>query len=65
MIADPLLYRHLREGTAGPRCVFCNACVARVGGRPVDCYHPDVRVEKDRMLAAELQTAHGAMGAGA
>jgi 2,4-dienoyl-CoA reductase-like NADH-dependent reductase (Old Yellow Enzyme family) len=65
MIADPLLYRHLREGTAGPRCVFCNACVARVGGRPVDCYHPDVRAEKDRMLAAELRTAPASMGAGA
>ena len=52
MIADPLLYQHLREGTAGPRCVFCNACVARVGGRPVDCYEPSVRAEKDRMLAA-------------
>jgi 2,4-dienoyl-CoA reductase-like NADH-dependent reductase (Old Yellow Enzyme family) len=52
MIADPLLYRHLREGTTGPRCVFCNACVARVGGRPVDCYEPAVRAERDRMLAA-------------
>jgi 2,4-dienoyl-CoA reductase-like NADH-dependent reductase (Old Yellow Enzyme family) len=52
MIADPLLYRHLREGTPGPRCVFCNACVARVGGRPVDCYEPAVRAEKDRMLLA-------------
>lgn len=52
MIADPLLYRHLQEGTEGPRCVFCNACVARVGGRPVDCYEPTVRAAKDRMLAA-------------
>jgi 2,4-dienoyl-CoA reductase-like NADH-dependent reductase (Old Yellow Enzyme family) len=57
MIADPLLYRHLQDGTTGPRCVFCNACVARVGGRPVDCYHPDVRAAKDRMLAAETATA--------
>ena len=52
MVADPLLYRHLREGAQGPRCVFCNACIARVGGQPVDCYHPDVRAQKDRMLAA-------------
>jgi 2,4-dienoyl-CoA reductase-like NADH-dependent reductase (Old Yellow Enzyme family) len=53
MIADPLLYRHLRHGGSGPRCVFCNACVARVGGRPVDCYEPEVRQAKDRMLASE------------
>lgn len=53
MIADPLLYRHLRDGTTGPRCVFCNACVARVGGRPVDCYHPEVGPAKDLMLTME------------
>lgn len=64
MIADPLLYRHLREGTSGPRCVFCNACVARVGGRPVDCYHPRVRAEKDRMLEAERNAEPRAHGAG-
>jgi 2,4-dienoyl-CoA reductase-like NADH-dependent reductase (Old Yellow Enzyme family) len=51
MLADPFLYRHLREGASGPQCVFCNACVARVGGRPVDCYHPEVRAAKDSMLA--------------
>lgn len=53
MIADPFLVRHLREGTSGPRCVFCNECAGVVGGLPVDCYHPQVRAEKDRMLAAE------------
>lgn len=53
MIADPYLVRHLRDGTAGPRCVFCNECAGVVGGLPVDCYHPRVRAEKDRMLAAE------------
>lgn len=52
MIADPFLYRHLRDNTVGPRCVYCNACVGRIGGLPVDCYHPDVRREKDAMLAA-------------
>lgn len=51
-IADPLLYRHLREGTTGPRCVDCNACVGLIGSQPVDCYHPRVRAEKDAMLAA-------------
>jgi 2,4-dienoyl-CoA reductase-like NADH-dependent reductase (Old Yellow Enzyme family) len=51
-IADPLLYRHLRDGTPGPRCVYCNACVGVIGTQPVDCYHPRVRAEKDAMLAA-------------
>ena len=50
-IADPWLYRHLREGTSGPRCVNCNACVGIIGIRPIDCYHPQVRAEKDAMLA--------------
>ena len=52
MIADPLLYRHLKDGSAGPRCVNCNACIGCIGSLPVDCYHPRVRSEKDAMLAA-------------
>jgi 2,4-dienoyl-CoA reductase-like NADH-dependent reductase (Old Yellow Enzyme family) len=56
-IADPFLHRHLKEGTAGPRCVFCNACVGQIGSRPLDCYHPRVRQEKDAMLAAETAGA--------
>jgi 2,4-dienoyl-CoA reductase-like NADH-dependent reductase (Old Yellow Enzyme family) len=51
LIADPWLYRHLREGTMGPRCVFCNACTGRIGTHELDCYHPGVRAEKDAMLA--------------
>lgn len=51
-IADPLLYRHLRDGTRGPRCVDCNACLGHIGNQPIDCYHPEVRAEKDAMLAA-------------
>jgi 2,4-dienoyl-CoA reductase-like NADH-dependent reductase (Old Yellow Enzyme family) len=51
-IADPLLYRHLHDGTSGPRCVDCNACVGLIGTQPVDCYHPRIRGEKDAMLAA-------------
>ncbi len=50
MIADPYLYRHLKEGVKGPQCTFCNACIARAGRLPVDCYDPDVRREKDAML---------------
>ncbi len=50
-IADPLLYRHLRDDEAGPQCVNCNACGGNIGTHPLDCYHPDVRAEKDAMLA--------------
>lgn len=52
-IADPHLYRHLRDGVAGPRCVECNACIGHLGSQPVECYHPAVRAEKDAMLARE------------
>jgi len=51
-IANPLLYRQLRDGTPGPRCVDCNACIGCIGTQPVDCYHPEVRAKKDAMLAA-------------
>jgi len=51
-IANPLLYRQLRDGTPGPRCVDCNACIGCIGTQPVDCYHPEVRAQKDAMLAA-------------
>lgn len=50
-IADPYLYRHLRDNEPGPRCVDCNACVGSIGAQPLDCYHPTVRAEKDAMLA--------------
>jgi 2,4-dienoyl-CoA reductase-like NADH-dependent reductase (Old Yellow Enzyme family) len=50
-IADPLLYRHLRDNEAGPRCVDCNACIGHLGAQPAECYHPRVRAEKEAMLA--------------
>jgi 2,4-dienoyl-CoA reductase-like NADH-dependent reductase (Old Yellow Enzyme family) len=53
-IADPFLYRHLKEGVSGPRCVFCNACVGHIGSRELDCFHPRVREQKDAMLAAAM-----------
>ncbi len=52
MIADPFLVKHLREGTSGPQCDFCNGCIARAGGRPVDCYNPRLRPQRAAMLAA-------------
>jgi 2,4-dienoyl-CoA reductase-like NADH-dependent reductase (Old Yellow Enzyme family) len=50
-IADPFLYRHLRDDESGPRCVDCNACVGHLGAQPADCYHPVVKAQKDAMLA--------------
>ncbi len=54
-IADPLLYRHMRDNEPGPRCVDCNACIGHLGAQPADCYHPVVRAEKDAMLARLTQ----------
>ena len=53
LIADPMLVKHIREQTGGPQCTFCNACVGCIGSKPLDCYHPDIGVEKRRMLEAE------------
>jgi 2,4-dienoyl-CoA reductase-like NADH-dependent reductase (Old Yellow Enzyme family) len=50
-IADPFLYRHLRDNESGPKCVDCNACIGHLGAQPADCYHPVVRAEKEAMLA--------------
>jgi 2,4-dienoyl-CoA reductase-like NADH-dependent reductase (Old Yellow Enzyme family) len=52
LLADPHLYRHMKEGALGPRCTFCNACYARASVHPTDCYEPAVREEKDRMMRA-------------
>jgi 2,4-dienoyl-CoA reductase-like NADH-dependent reductase (Old Yellow Enzyme family) len=54
-IADPYLYAHLRSGRSGPRCDYCNVCLARAGSEPVDCHNPRVRPHKDAMLAAEKE----------
>ena len=53
-IADPFLVKHLRENESGPECDFCSACLARLGESPVDCYNPEVKNQRDRMLAVEL-----------
>jgi 2,4-dienoyl-CoA reductase-like NADH-dependent reductase (Old Yellow Enzyme family) len=54
LIADPFLYRHLKEGVQGPQCDFCNACYARGACLPVDCYNEEVRAQRDRMLKREV-----------
>jgi 2,4-dienoyl-CoA reductase-like NADH-dependent reductase (Old Yellow Enzyme family) len=58
-IADPWLVEHLRTGIAGPRCDYCNLCLARAGTGPVDCWNPVVRPQKEK-LRAEMR----AVGAG-
>jgi 2,4-dienoyl-CoA reductase-like NADH-dependent reductase (Old Yellow Enzyme family) len=50
-IADPFLVEHLRTGEAGPRCDYCNLCLARAGTGPVDCWNPVVRAEKEKLKA--------------
>jgi 2,4-dienoyl-CoA reductase-like NADH-dependent reductase (Old Yellow Enzyme family) len=53
MVADPLLYQHLRDGEVGPKCDFSNGCIARAGSLPVDCYNRGLRAEREAMLAAD------------
>jgi 2,4-dienoyl-CoA reductase-like NADH-dependent reductase (Old Yellow Enzyme family) len=55
LIADPYLYRHMREGVEGPLCDFCNACYARGASLPVDCYNEEVRARRDCMLVASRE----------
>ena len=50
-IADPLLYRHVRDDEPGPKCVDCNACIGHLGAQPADCYHPVIGAQKQAMLA--------------
>jgi hypothetical protein len=58
MIANPLLYRTLREGVEGPKCAWYNGCLAKWGGKPVDCYHPEIRRQRDELLAKHGLTLH-------
>ena len=61
-IADPFLYRHLRDGgTPRPACVFCNACSGSIGSEPLECCHPKVRREKAAMMG-EAAGSTGALG---
>ena len=59
-IADPFLVEHLRTGAPGPRCDYCNLCLARATV-PVDCFNPAVRAEKEKLLAEKgLRRGEGA-----
>lgn len=51
MIANPHLYRTVvGEVTDAPECGFCNGCIARFGGMPIDCYSDDVRRRRSLMI---------------
>ena len=59
-IADPHLFRHVTQGPVAdmPVCGYHNGCIARFGGKPVDCYREEIRARKDLMLRrAEPTTA--------
>ena len=60
-IADPWLVEHLRTGVAGPRCDYCNLCLARSGTGPVDCFNPVVRAQKEKLLAEQRAAYSGEM----
>ncbi|WP_329030550.1 NADH:flavin oxidoreductase [Streptomyces sp. NBC_01423] len=43
LIANPYLYRDLREPADGvPACTFCNRCIGVAGGLPIGCYDDTV-----------------------
>lgn len=51
-IADPYLFQHIQSPIADvPVCGYCNGCIARHGGRPIDCYVEDIRARRDQMLS--------------
>lgn len=60
LIANPLMFKHVKEGTTGPDCDFCNKCIARAGGMPADCYNEPIRAERERdLVAAGFSSAYG------
>ncbi|MCG7204772.1 NADH:flavin oxidoreductase [Streptomyces arenae] len=51
MIADPHLYRNVLGDVAErPVCGYCNGCIARFSGLPVDCYSDEIRRDRDVMI---------------
>jgi 2,4-dienoyl-CoA reductase-like NADH-dependent reductase (Old Yellow Enzyme family) len=50
-IADPYLFQNMQTPTpAAPVCGYCNGCIARFGGKPIDCYNDAIRTQKNLML---------------
>jgi 2,4-dienoyl-CoA reductase-like NADH-dependent reductase (Old Yellow Enzyme family) len=53
-IADPYLFKNVQTPTPGrPVCGYCNGCIARFGGKPIDCYNDEIRSQKERILRVE------------
>ena len=50
-IADPYLYRNMKENIQGPKCNYCNACFARPGVQPLTCYEPTISAQREKMLS--------------
>jgi len=50
MIADPFLYKHLREAVQGPQCDYCNQCVARGGRQGLTCFNAALQPARSGML---------------
>jgi len=53
LLADPYLYRHLKEDKAGPVCTYCNGCFTQAGASPISCNNPEVSRQRAQMLAVE------------
>ncbi|MGW0943265.1 NADH:flavin oxidoreductase [Streptomyces sp. NPDC002623] len=51
MIADPFLFKNMQDPMPGrPVCEYRNGCIARFGGKPIDCYVEPIRIQKNHML---------------
>jgi 2,4-dienoyl-CoA reductase-like NADH-dependent reductase (Old Yellow Enzyme family) len=53
-IADPYLFANVQAPVTPTRpvCGYCNGCIARFGGQPIDCYRGEIRARKELMLRA-------------
>ncbi|MER7922316.1 NADH:flavin oxidoreductase [Streptomyces sp. NPDC096057] len=51
MIADPYLFKNVQDPLPDhPVCEYRNGCIARFGGKAIDCYVEPIRIRKDRMV---------------
>jgi 2,4-dienoyl-CoA reductase-like NADH-dependent reductase (Old Yellow Enzyme family) len=51
MIADPYLFKNVQDPMPDrPVCEYRNGCIARFGGRPIDCYVEPIRIRRGHML---------------
>jgi len=57
LLADPRLYKHLKEDRPGPVCDYCNACFTKPGSSPIGCYNEDVQAQKIKQPDINQQLA--------